>query len=126
MKYEGEIMVAVVDDDASLCKALRRLLRGWGMQAVTYPSAEAFLGDVHPPRLDCLVLDIQLSGMSGFELQQELQACGSRLPVIFITAHDETETRERALKSGCVAYLRKAEPGEVLREAILRAARSEA
>ena len=125
MKYEGEITVAVVDDDVSLCKALHRLLRGWGMQAVTYPSAEAFLEDVHPPRLDCLVLDIQLGGMSGFQLQQELQASGSRLPVIFITAHDETETRDRALKTGCVAYLRKVEPGETLREAILRAVRKE-
>ena len=118
--------MAVVDDDASLCKALRRLLRGWGMRALTYPSAEAFLGDVHPPRLNCLVLDIQLSGMSGFELQEKLRASGSGLPVIFITAHDEAETRERALKTGCVAYLRKAEPGQTLREAILRAVGREA
>ena len=66
MKKEKEITVAVVDDDASLCRALRRLLNAWDMRAVTYPSAEAFLEDVHRPTLDCLILDIQLGGMSGF------------------------------------------------------------
>ena len=119
MKNAGEITVAVVDDDASLCRALGRLLRGWGMQAVTYPSAEAFLEDAHAPRLDCLVLDIQLGGMSGFELTEELRTSGSCLPVIFITGHDTAETRERALETRA-AYVRKGEPGVALREAILR------
>ena len=112
--------MAVVDDDAGLCKALGRLLRGWDMRAVTYPSAEAFLEDDHCPPLDCLILDIQLGGMSGFDLQEELRRSGCALPVIFITAHDAAETRDRALKTGA-AYVRKEEPGALLREAILGA-----
>jgi FixJ family two-component response regulator len=64
MKPGGEITVAVVDDDAGLCRALSRLLRGWEMRAVAYPSAEAFLQDPHRPPLNCLILDIQLGGMS--------------------------------------------------------------
>ena len=120
MKHKREITVAVVDDDASLCKALRRLLSAWDIRAVTYPSAEAFLEDVHRPPLDCLILDIQLGGMSGFELEEELRETSCSVPVIFITAHDAAETRERALETGA-AYVRKAEPGEVLHDAILQA-----
>ncbi len=120
MKKEKEITVAVVDDDASLCRALRRLLNAWDMRAVTYPSAEAFLEDVHRPTLDCLILDIQLGGMSGFDLEEELRETSCPVPVIFITAHDAAETRERALQTGA-GYVRKAEPGEVLRNAILQA-----
>lgn len=112
--------MAVVDDDTSLCKALRRLLSAWEMRAVTYPSAEAFLEDFPPPPLDCLILDIQLGGMSGFDLEEELRETGCVVPVIFITAQDVAETRERALETGA-GYVRKAEPGEVLRDAILQA-----
>lgn len=117
---EGPINVAVVDDDVSLCKALRRLLSAWDMRAVTYPSAEAFLEDVHRSALDCLILDVQLGGMSGFDLEARLRETGVPVPIIFITAHDTPETHERALSTGA-AYVRKAEPGVVLREAILRA-----
>ena len=83
--------MAVVDDDTSLCKALRRLLSAWEMRAVTYPSAEAFLEDFPPPPLDCLILDIQLGGMSGFDLEEELRETGCVVPVIFITAQDVAE-----------------------------------
>lgn len=120
MIREWEITVAVVDDDASLCKALRRLLRAWDMRAVTYPSAEAFLEEDPRPRFDCLILDIQLGGRSGFELQAELRQTGCSLPVVFITAHDTAEAREKALDTGA-AYVRKADPGDALRGAILRA-----
>ena len=122
MNHEREITVAVVDDDASLCKALVRLLSAWDIRAVTYPSAEAFLEDVDRPPLDCLILDIQLGGMSGFDLEQELRETSCAVPVVFITAHDGAETRARALKTGA-AYVRKAGPGDVLRDAILQAVR---
>lgn len=120
MDPERKITVAVVDDDTSLLRALRRLLSAWDMRAVTYGSAEAFLRDVRRPTLDCLVLDIQLGGMSGFDLEEALRETGSPVPVVFITAHDAAETRERALETGA-AYVRKAEPGDVLRDAILHA-----
>jgi FixJ family two-component response regulator len=69
MSRPSGILVAVIDDDSSLCRALGRLLRAAGMQSVAYASAEAFLADPDRSRFDCLVVDIQLSGMSGIELR---------------------------------------------------------
>jgi len=113
--------VAVVDDDESLCRSLARLLRAAGIDSVAYASAEGFLGDASRRRFDCLVLDIQLGGMSGVELAEKLADAGSTTPVVFVTAHDEPETRARALRTGCAAYLRKSDPGEALLEALRRA-----
>ena len=115
--------VAVIDDDESLCRSVGRLLRAAGMEAVMYDSAEAFLEDTKRPQFDCLLLDIQLGGMSGIELNQELAASGSTTPVIFITAHDEPEVRVKALQTPCVAYLRKTEPAEAVLAAIRKAIR---
>ena len=114
--------VAIVDNDESLCRSLSRLLRATGIQPVTYVSAEAFLADAKQPRFDCLVLDIQLGGISGIELHQRLNAVGSTIPVIYLTAHDELETREAALAAGCAAYFRKTDSGETVLEAIRQAA----
>lgn len=126
MSAPGQTYVAVVDDDESACRALSRLLRAEGLEAVGYLSAEAFLADAKRPRFDCLVLDIQLGGISGIELHRQLQASGSSTPVIFVTAHDEPETRERALSSGCAAYFRKTAPGRDVLQAIRRAAQLKA
>ena len=126
MSAPGQTYVAVVDDDESACRALSRLLRAEGLQAVSYLSAEAFLADAKRPRFDCLVLDIQLGGISGIELHRQLQASGSSTPVIYVTAHDEPETRERALSSGCAAYFRKTAPGRDVLQAIRRAAQLKA
>ena len=115
--------VAVIDDDESLCHSVGRLLRAAGIEAVMYDSAEAFLEDTKRPQFDCLLLDIQLGGMSGIELNQELAASGSTTPVIFITAHDEPEVRVKALQTPCVAYLRKTEPAEAVLAAIRKAIR---
>lgn len=117
--------VAVVDDDESLCRALSRLLRAEGMSAVTYHSAAAFLADTAKPRFDCLVLDIQLGGMSGIELHRQLNATGSTPPVIYVTAHDEPGAREEAQAAGCAAYFSKTDPGEAVLQAIRRAASAE-
>ena len=113
--------VAVVDDDKSLCRSVGRLLRAAGIEAVMYDSAEAFLEDTKRPQFDCLLLDVQLGGMSGIELNQQLSAAGSTTPVIYITAHHEPEIRAEALKTPCVAYFRKNEPAEGLLEAIRKA-----
>ena len=117
--------VAIVDNDESLCRSLSRLLRANGIHPVAYVSAEAFLADAKQPRFDCLVLDIRLGGISGIELHQRLNALGSTIPVIYLTAHDEPETREAALATGCAAYFRKTDPGETVLEAIRQAARPE-
>ena len=116
------IYVAVVDDDESLCRSLGRLLRASGMQPITYGSAEAFLADTKQPRFDCLVLDVQLGGMSGIELAQRLVAEGGHAPFIFITAHDDREMRAVAQTVGCAAYFRKNDTGADVLEAIRRAA----
>ena len=118
--------IAIVDDDASVCQATDRLLRAAGFQPVTYLSGEAFLEDAKRARPDCILLDIQLGGISGFELQTLLVNSGSTTPVIFITAHDDPETREQARRTNCVAYLRKTDPGQAVLEAIRRAVHSDA
>jgi FixJ family two-component response regulator len=115
MSSARNIYVAVVDDDASLRRSLSRLLRAAGFQPITYPSAEAFLDDDKRPDFDCLLLDIRMNGMSGIELQEQLTESGSATPIIFITAHDDPETRKQALAAGCAGYFRKTDSGvEVL------------
>jgi len=114
--------VAIVDDDENICRSFARLLRAAGLQAVTYDSAESFLADRKHPQFGCLVLDIQLSGMSGLELAQHLAATGQRTPIIIITAHDDPEARRAAETSGCAAYFRKTDSGKEVLEAILRVA----
>ncbi len=113
--------VAVVDDDESLCRSLARLLRASGIHAVTYLSAEAFLDDSQRCEFDCLVLDVQLGGMSGIELNQRLAASDSTTPVIFLTAYEEPDVGWSALHPPCVAYLRKTEPAEVVLATIRQA-----
>ena len=118
---EKVVYVAVVDDDESVCRSFSRVLRGSGFQPVTYSSAEALLEDTKRPRFDCLVLDIQLGGMSGLELSRRLAAVRDATPVIFITAHDDRQIRAEALASGCAGYFKKTDSGEVILEAIRRA-----
>jgi FixJ family two-component response regulator len=117
----GNVYVAVVDDDENVCRSFARLLRAAGMQAITYLSAEAFLADLKHPQFDCLVLDVQLTGMSGLELQRHLTGKAPAAPVIFITAHDDPHAREQAVAKGCVGYFRKTAAGNDVLEAIRRA-----
>ena len=112
------VNVAVVDDDASLCRSLSRLLRAAGLQPVTYPSAESFLDDAQRPHFDCLLLDVQLEGMSGLELSRRLSADQDATPVIFITAQDDPKLRMQALADGCAGFFRKTDPGRVVVDAI--------
>ena len=108
--------VAIVDDDASMRVGLERLLQAHGFGTEIFPSAEAFLGAASAA--DCLLLDIHLGGMSGFELRRRLSSAGSTLPVIFMTAFDDEGTRHEASCLGCAAYLRKPFVGQLLIEAI--------
>ena len=114
-------VVCVVDDDASLLRALKRLLGAAGFAVEPFASAEEFLERAHPAKPECLVLDVRLGGMSGFELQDRLVACGASIPIIFITAHDDAATRERARKAGALAYLRKPFDDQALLAAIRKA-----
>lgn len=99
-------VIAIVDDDPSILRALRRLVRSHGYTVATFASARAFL-DAMPRCLpDCLVLDVHLNG-TGFELQERLIANGMKIPIIFITGDDDQSTRHRVEMSGAAAHLLK-------------------
>lgn len=120
MVSSKQTYVAVVDDDKSVCRSFGRLLRAAGLQPITYPSAEAFLADTKHPQFDCLVLDVQLDGMSGIELAHRLKADGGSAPFIFITAHDDPAARKEAEAAGCTAYFQKTDSGADVLETIRR------
>lgn len=114
----GNLYVGIVDDDESLRRSVARLLRAAGMQPITYGSAEAFCADEKQPRFVCLVLDIQLPGMSGIDLRNKLAAEGVATPVLFVTAHDDPRARAAAMAGQCVGYFRKTDAGSKLLNAI--------
>jgi FixJ family two-component response regulator len=115
----GHLCVAVIDDDESQRRALARLLRAAGMQSTAYASAEElFRSDLKQSQFHCLVVDIQLPGMSGIELRDPLAAEGVATPVLFLTAYDDPKVRERALAGPSVGYFRKTACGSEILEAI--------
>ena len=114
-------LISVVDDDRSVRRALQRLLRTSGYATEQFASAKEFLSSPALSRTACLILDIQLGATTGFELQAELAAGGSAIPIIFISAHDDAATGERIAESGATAYLRKPFEEHDLLDAIRRA-----
>lgn len=120
MSSTRKIYIAVVDDDESLCRSMSRLLRAAQFQPITYPSAEAFLADTKRPKFDCLLLDIQLKGMSGLDLSRRLSAVKDATPVVFITAHDDPDVRAQAEASDCAGYFRKTDSGADILAAVRR------
>jgi FixJ family two-component response regulator len=113
--------IVIVDDDASVCRAIARLLRGAGMPVVTVLSGEAFLAYLHSDTvsaIDCIVLDVQMPEMSGLDVQDQLVREGRTMPIVFITAHDSAEARDRSVSGGAFAFLRKPVPREVLLQTI--------
>lgn len=98
-----------------MCRALKRLLRSWGMQARTFASGREFLSALNRSQdADCSVIDVQMPGMTGLEVQARLKRAGMDIPVIFITAHEEEGVEAHALKAGAVGFLRKPFSDEVL------------
>jgi FixJ family two-component response regulator len=118
MSNTENIYVAIIDDDESICRSLSRLLRLANFQPVAYSSAKAFLTDWKHPRFECLLLDVQMEGMSGIELKEHLDRAGSVPPLIYITAHDDPEARLKALALGCEGFFRKTTSGSEIIEAI--------
>jgi len=100
-------VVFVVDDDESVCKALKRLIKSVGIKARTLSSAEEFLNQGCQNVQGCLILDVRMPGISGLELQEKLVGSGSIMPIIFVSAHEDTKAREQAMKAGAVAFLQK-------------------
>jgi FixJ family two-component response regulator len=101
------LLVAVVDDEESVRKSLRRLFSAFDLDAATFASGQEFLDSLPDRSPDCLVLDLQMPGLSGLEVQRRLTAGGIRVPTIIITADDAPETRQRCLSAGTAAYLCK-------------------
>ena len=100
-------IISIVDDDESNREALRSLLRSVGFTAEAFASAEDFLQSNHLDHTACLILDVQMPGMTGLELQQRLAAAKSRIPIIFITAQEDEAARARAIQAGAVGFLQK-------------------
>ena len=112
-------MVYLIDDDESVRRALQRLLRSAGSNVKAFSSAEEFLqSGILAEKGACIILDIRMPGLTGFDLQEKLASMGIRIPVIVISAFDDTETRERARKLGATAFFRKPVDGEALIDAI--------
>lgn len=110
--------VAVVDDEHSICIALQRLIRSAGMGVATYGSGEDFLQELDKNPPDCVVLDLHMPRVTGFEVQCRLAKMGKQIPVIVITGHDTPEARARALSNGAAAYLLKPVDDRMLLDAI--------
>lgn len=100
-------MIAVVDDEQSVRKALMRLLRSAGLDAETFDSGVEFLKSIDARLPDCVVLDLQMPQMHGLAVQRHLAKDHATIPVIILTAHDTPQDREQALNGGASAYLRK-------------------
>ena len=111
-------LISIVEDDLSVRRALGRLVRLAGYPVETFASAHEFLASSPSDRTACLVLDIHLNGMSGFDLAERLMAERVAIPIIFITAHDDAATRERIRGSGATGYLAKPFDGQVLLDVI--------
>lgn len=111
-------LVYVVDDDRAVRLALVRVLKSAGLNAESFASAEEFLEAPRREANACLILDLRLPGHSGIELQRELAATGSDLPIVFVTAHSSARHRKAAMAAGAVAFLAKPVDERALLEAI--------
>jgi FixJ family two-component response regulator len=116
--------VAVVDDEESVRKALKRLLRAAGLEAESYATGQEFLEQAAQREPDCVVLDLHMPGMSGLQVLRKLKAAGQLLSIVIITAHDEPETRAQCIDAGACAYLRKPLEDRLLLNAISAAMRA--
>src|SRR5580704_5619858 len=111
-------LVAIVDDEKAVCRAIGRLVISAGFESEIFTSAEEFLRSCRERKPDCLILDLRLPGMSGLELQQQLITDHCRIPIVFVSAHDDPSSRRQALQSGALAFLGKPVNDEALLEAI--------
>jgi FixJ family two-component response regulator len=119
MEMQGKTkMVAIVDDDDSMRSALQGLLKAVGLPAQAFASGEEFLKSGQRQHTACLIADIRMPGMSGLELQAQLNADHCRIPIIFITAHGDEKMRMQALRAGAVEFMAKPFNDEALLESV--------
>jgi FixJ family two-component response regulator len=117
-------LISVVDDDESIRRTTTFLIGSFGFRAAAFESAEAFLRSGQLHETSCLIVDVQMPGMNGLELQNELAASGYDIPIIFITAYDNTVSRQQAMRAGAVAFLGKPFRDEELLQTIRSALRA--
>jgi FixJ family two-component response regulator len=117
-------LIAIVDDDDSMRSALQGLLESAELPAQSFASAEEFLQSGQQHLIACLIADIRMPGMSGLELQAQLNAEHRRIPIIFITAHGDEKMRMRALRAGAVEFMAKPFNDEALLESVRAALES--
>jgi FixJ family two-component response regulator len=116
--YSKAPLVTVVDDDEAIREALESLLKSVGFRAEVFASAEGFINSGHLDETKCLIVDVRMPWMNGFELQERLAASNNLIPIIFITAHADETARARALMSGAIAFLPKPFGESALLEAV--------
>ena len=102
-----ENLISIVDDDESVRRATTLLIESFGFRAAAFQSAETFLGSGHLHDTSCLIVDVQMPGMNGLQLQSHLAAEGCGIPIIFITAYESNDSRQRAMQAGAAAFLGK-------------------
>ena len=100
-------LISVVDDDESVRRTTTLLIESFGFRAAAFESAESFLRSGHLHDTSCLIVDVQMPGMNGLRLQSHLAAAGCGIPIIFITAYDSKDSRQRAMQAGAAAFLGK-------------------
>jgi FixJ family two-component response regulator len=113
-------VIAIVDDEESVRKAIIRVLQAAGFAARAYASGTEFLKSWHFDRPECLILDLQMPDLSGTEVQQSLRTAGARFPIVIITAHDSPGLREECINAGAIEYLSKPLDIRALVEAVSR------
>jgi FixJ family two-component response regulator len=111
-------LIAIVDDDPWVRKSLERLIKSAGFRTETFATAEDFIRAGDHRETACLILDLRLPGMSGLELQHRLVIDNDHLPIVFVSAHDEPETRYEAVKAGAIAFFSKPFNDEGLVDAV--------
>ncbi|HEU5137625.1 MAG TPA: response regulator transcription factor [Steroidobacteraceae bacterium] len=121
MNKNESAVVMVVDDDAGVRNAMRALLKSVGLNCTLFASAQEFLDAYQPSQLGCLVLDIRMPGMSGMELQQQLNLRGAVIPVIFMTGHGDVPMAVEAMQHGAFDFLQKPFRDQDLLDRIQRA-----
>ena len=118
MPEDANICVYVIDDDASVRQAMEMLLLSAGIHVWVYESAEAFLKSDFREHGSCLIADFKMPQIDGLQLQQQLNEKGIRIPIIFLTAFDSTEDRQRAFRGGAVGFFRKPVDDQALLDVI--------
>jgi FixJ family two-component response regulator len=117
-------LISVVDDDESVRRTSTLLIESFGFRAAAFESADTFLKSGHLHDTSCLILDVQMPGMNGIQLQSHLAAAGCGIPIIFITAYESKDNRQRAMQAGAAAFLGKPFSDEQLLQTIRSALRS--